>query len=181
MITRLIWSIWTSLSVDTRKTVEFNHSLTQWNWYLWLIGSKYMMSFFAFCDINWCLSISPIDLCSNCFPDISLLMVCQMFCQIGKNISGNYCMLYSGVRQNDWETRPPPGNSGLPLGFLPGVAETLPGVAQGAQPRMGEATSGGGLGVLAPPENFWKNGAIWCNLAHSEWCLMNQWGVQNML
>ena len=80
--------------------------------------------------------------------------------------------------------------SGLPLGFLPGVAETLPGVAQGApkargEPRRGEATCGVSVGVCPPPppppEKFWENGAIWCNLAHSEWCLMNQWGVQNVL
>ena len=74
---------------------------------------------------------------------------------------------------------------GLPLGFIPGVAVTFPGVAQGA-PKVGgeplrcQATCGG-LRGFAPPEKIWKNGAIWCNLAHSEWCLMNQWGVQNML
>ena len=30
MITRLIWTIWTSLSSVPRKAVKFNHSLTHW-------------------------------------------------------------------------------------------------------------------------------------------------------
>ena len=54
--------------------------------------------------------------------------------------------------------------TGLPLGFFAGVAETLPGVAQGApkargEPRRGEAT-GGGSGP-PPPRKILKK---WCNL-----------------
>ena len=44
MITRLIWTIWTSLSAVTRKAVKFNYSLT----HCWLNGNTvYLLYFIA--------------------------------------------------------------------------------------------------------------------------------------
>ena len=54
--------------------------------------------------------------------------------------------------------------TGLPLGFLPGVAETLPGVAQGAPLARGEPRRGEIWGDLPPNKNFEKMvqfGAFW--------------------
>ena len=84
-ITRLIWTIWTSLSAVPRKAVKFNHSITHHRWhrryslchlfqeYLYLFSSKYVLItpsgnlmpiFFCCSKLDWHYtspSITPLD------------------------------------------------------------------------------------------------------------------------